>query len=313
MTVTAGDRGGTGELVGVSALAAPADNVRVSPLSVPLQLPARRYGRRFRLQSLSPASVRAFEKCPEAFRRQYLLGEKVPPNLSMTLGSVVGDTLAHYFAGQIAGQAPSAPELDDLVLELFAAKIGETVLGIEDDPDRSKAQCRGAVADYLVEIAPRVEPVSVERRASFRFTEEQEWRFVCYFDLECARELADLKFGRSEVKEERADRDLQATAQTFMRWAERNPAEFAFHAATLERPDKGPRWRVVPAPRSVAQLLAFQRRVARVARLIAHLDQTEPAEWPLSSDLGWWCAPRIGGEGCPHWERCPVGATSAPA
>jgi hypothetical protein len=277
-----------------------------------MQLPARRYGRRARLQSLSPASVRAFEKCPEAFRRQYLLGEKVPPNLSMTLGSVVGDTLAHYFAGRIAGRAPAAAELDDLVLELFAAKIAETALGAEDDPKLGKAQCRSAVADYLAEIAPSVEPVSVERRASFRFSAEQQWRFVCYFDIECARLLADLKFGRKEIKEERAERDLQATAQTFVRWAERNPAEFVFHAATLERPEEGPRWRVVPAPRGRAQLLGFQRRVARVARLIAHLDRTEPGEWPLSSDLGWWCAPREGSDGCPHWERCPVGGGAPP-
>jgi len=295
------------------AVAGPPENLHADPLSVPLQLPARRYGRHVRLQSLSPASVRAFEKCPEAFRRQYLLGEKVPPNLPMTLGSVVGDTLAHYLQGRIEGRPPAPAELDDLVLELFAAKIGETVLGPDEDPEPGKAQCRSAVAAYLVEIAPRVEPISVERRASFRFKEDQEWRFVCYFDLECARELADLKFGRSEVKEERADRDLQATAQTFMRWAERNPAQFVFHAATLEPPDEGPRWRVVPAPRSLAQLLAFQRRVARVARLIDHLDRTEPGEWPLSTDLGWWCAPRIGGEGCPHWERCPVSATTAPA
>jgi hypothetical protein len=296
----------------LSAVAAGRGRTLVDPLSVPVQLPARRYGRRMRLQSLSPASIRAFEKCPEAFRRTYLLGEKVAPNLPMTLGSVVGDTLSHYFQGRIAGRPPAAAELDDLALELFEAKIPETELGPEDDPDLGKAQCRCAVADYLVEIAPSVEPVSVERRASFRFNAEQEWRFVCYFDLECARLLADLKFGRSTVKEERAYRDLQATAQTFMRWAERNPAEFVFHAATIERPEEGPRWQVVPAPRSTAQLLGFQRRVARVARLIAHLDATEPGEWPLSTDFGWWCAPRIGAEGCPHWERCPVGQAALP-
>jgi hypothetical protein len=297
----------------MSAVAVAPGPTHVDPLSVPTLLPARRYGRRMRLTSLSPASIRAFEKCPEAFRRQYLLGQKVPPNLSMTLGAVVGDTLAHYFAGQIAGRTPAAPELDDLVLELFAAKIVETELGPEDDPDLGRAQCRGAVADYLTEIAPSVQPVSVERRASFRFNAKQQWRFVCYFDLECARVVADLKFGRSSIKEERAYRDLQATAQTFMRWAERNPAEFVFHAATLERPDEGPRWQVVPAARSVAQLLGFQRRVARVARLIAHLDATEPGEWPLAADFGWWCAPRVGGDGCPHWERCPVGASAVAA
>ena len=226
---------------------------------------------------------------------------------------MVGDSLAHYLQGRIDGRPPAPAEVDDLVLELFEVKVLEAALGPEDDPELGKERCRAAVADYLVELAPHVEPISVERRASFRFNEEQEWRFVCYFDLECPEELADLKFGRSEVREERAERDLQATAQTFMRWAERNPAGFVFHAATLEPPDEGPRWRVVPAPRSVAQLLAFQRRVARVARLIVHLDQTEPAEWPLSTDLGWWCAPLRGGDGCPHWERCPVGGGAVPA
>jgi hypothetical protein len=297
----------------VSAVAVAPAPALVDPLSVPVELPARRYGRRMRLTSLSPASIRAFEKCPEAFRRQYLLGQKAPPNLSMTLGSVVGDTLAHYFAGRIAGRAPTTAELDDLVLELFAAKIAETELGPQDDPDLGKAQCRGAVADYLTEVAPSVEPVSVERRASFRFNAEQLWRFVCYFDLECAGVVADLKFGRSSIKEERAYRDLQATAQTFMRWAERNPAEFVFHAATLERPEEGPRWQVVAAPRSRAQLLGFQHRVAQVARMIAHLDATEPGAWPLSADFGWWCAPRVGTDGCPHWDRCPVGGAALAA
>jgi hypothetical protein len=295
----------------VSALAAAAP-APVAELSVPLVLPARRYGRRIRLQSLSPGAVREFERCPEAFRRTRLLGHKVAPNLSMTLGSVVGDTLSHYFAGRIAGRAPAGAELDDLAVEIFEAKIAEAMVDPEDDPELGRARCREAVADYLTEIAPSVaEPVSVERRAAFRFDPRQEWRFVCYFDLECARVVADLKFGRSTVKEERAARDLQATAQTYMRWAEGNPAPFVFHAATIERPEDGPRWRVVPAPRSAAQLLGFQRRVARVARLIAHLDATEPGEWPLAADFGWWCAPRVGTEGCPHWEGCPVGGGEA--
>ena len=294
----------------MSALAvAPAPSTPAGdPLAVPTLLPARRFGDRERLRSLSPASLRALEKCPEFFRRRYLLGEKVPPNLSMTLGSVVGDTLSHYFAAQIAGRVPSRAELDDLVLELFEVKIAEAELAPDDDPECGREQCRAGVADYLEEIAPRVRAISVERRASFRFSEAQEWRFVCYFDLECAAVLADLKFGRSTVAEVRAERDLQATAQTYMRWAERTPARFAFHTGVLEPPEGGPRWSIVPAPRSLAQLRGFERRVARAARLIAHLDATEPGEWPLSSDFGWWCAPRVGTDGCPYWDRCPVGA-----
>ena len=286
---------------------------KLAPLSVPARLPRRRYGDGARLQVLSPASLRAFEKCPEAFRRRYLLGERVAANLSMTLGAVVGDTLAHYFQGKIAGRAPGAAELDDLVLELFAAKLDATVLGPEDDPKRGREQCRAGVREYLAELAPRVEPIAVERRGSFRLAEEQEWRFVGYFDVECAEVVPDLKFGERRISAVRAARDLQATAYTYIRWAEGRRAPFVFHSGLTERPEEGPRWEVVQAPRSLEQLLGFERRVARVARQIVHLDDTEPGEWPLSSDLGWWCAPREGTDGCPYWTRCPVGGGAAVA
>jgi hypothetical protein len=284
----------------------------VTPLEVPLQLPQRRYGRHYRLDVLSPASIRLVEKCPEQFRRRYLLGEREPSNLSMTRGSVVGDALAHFFAGQIKGERMSRSDLDDLVISLFAEKIAEAVLTDEDDPDLARAQCRAGAADYLEEIAPSVEPISVERRASFRFLEEQEWTFVCYFDLECAGQVPDLKFGEHRVDKARASKDLQATAYSYLRWAEGSEAEFVFHSGLLERPEDEPRWAVVPAPRGVGHFRGFEQRVARAARLIAHLDQTEPGEWPMSSEWGWWCAPREGTRGCPYWNRCPVGG-AAPA
>ena len=291
-----------------AALSPPASHP--DPLTVPVQLPRRRYGQWHRLAMLSPASVGAFERCPEAFRRRYLLGEKVPPNLSMTLGSVVGDALAHYFQATIDGGRYDAKTVDDLVVELFEAKISEAVLAPNENPELGKAQCRAGVADYLEELAPSITPISVERRASFRFCEEQEWSFVCFFDLECVKQLADLQFGKNRVKESRAAKDLQATAQTYMRWAEGNPAEFTFHTGLLE-PEGAPRWSVVSAPRTVTQLRGFERRVARVARQIVHLDQTEPGEWPLSADFGWWCAPQVGTDGCPYWESCPVGGGAA--
>ncbi|HVX32592.1 MAG TPA: PD-(D/E)XK nuclease family protein [Solirubrobacterales bacterium] len=292
-----------------AALTAPPPSPRsAGALSVPLRLPARRYGHRRRLETLSVASIRAFEKCPEAFRRHHLLGEREPMTLSLVMGSVVGDAISHFFQARIEGGALDAGEVDDLVVELFDAKIEKAVLAPEEDAAAARAQCRAGAADYLEELAPGLEVISVERRAGFRFEEAQEWRFVCYFDLECPLELCDLKFGLSGVKEVRVARDLQATAQTFMRWAEGRPAIFSFHSGVRERPEEGPRWHAVPAPRTHAQLLGFRERVARVARQIVHLDRTEPGPWPLSSDLGWWCAPPAGGDGCAFWARCPVGA-----
>jgi hypothetical protein len=282
----------------------------VAPLQVPFQLPRRRYGSGYRLDVLSPASVRLFEKCPEAFRRRYLLGEREPLNLSMLMGSVVGDSLAHFFQHQIDNEPLSRSEVDDIAVSIFDAKLAEAVLGSEDDPVAAKALCRAGVADYLEELAPSVQPISVERRASFRLAEEQEWRFVCFFDLECEDEIPDLKFGEKRVSEDRALKDLQATAYAYCRWAEGTPAGFVFHSGLLEVPEGEPRWLAVPAPRGVAHFRGFEQRVARVARLIVHLDETEPGEWPLSSEWGPWCAPREGTRGCPYWARCPVGGNA---
>lgn len=278
-----------------------------SPLQVPLLLPRRRYGRKYRLDVLSPASVRAFERCPEAWRRHYLLGERERLNLAMLRGTVVGDSLAHFFQGRINNDPLSRSDVDDLVLSLFKEKIREAVIGVEDDPEQVKGQCRAGAADYLDEIAPSVDPISVERKASFRFTNDQEWSFVCYFDLECDDEIPDLKFGKNRVGTARAMKDLQATAYAYLRWAERRPARFVFHSGLWEQPEEGLRWEIVPAPRGVGHFRGFEQRVARVARTIAHLDATEPGPWPLSSEWGFWCAPREGTSGCPHWDRCPVG------
>jgi hypothetical protein len=278
----------------------------VSPLDVPPQLPRRRYGRKYRLDVLSPSSVREFEKCPEAFRRRQLLGERDRMNLAMLRGIVVGDSLAHYFQGQINNEPLSRSDVDDLVISLFADKLPEAARDPGDDPALAKAQCRAGAAAYLDELAPYVEPLSVERKSSFRFTEDQEWRFVCYFDLECEEEVPDLKFGEKRVDESRAFKDLQATAYSYLRWAERRPARFVFHSGLWDEPEDGPRWSIVPAPRTVGHFRAFEERIARVARMIVHLDETEPGAWPLSSEWGWWCKPRVGTSGCPHWDRCPV-------
>jgi hypothetical protein len=279
---------------------------RVAPLQVPVQLPRRRYGPGHRLDVLSVTSVRAFERCPEAFRRRYLLGEREPTNLSMLMGSVVGDSLAHFFQHQIDNEPLARSEVDDLAVSIFDQKIAGAVLGDGDDPVAAKAQCRSGVDSYLEELAPRIRPISVERRASFRLAEEQEWRFVCFFDLECEDEIPDLKFGEERVSEARVLKDLQATAYAYCRWAEGTPAGFVFHSGLLEAMAGEPRWLAVPALRSVAHFLGFEQRVARAARQIVHLDETEPGEWPLSSEWDGWCAPREGTKGCPYWDRCPV-------
>lgn len=282
------------------------ESQRVSALTVPLQLPRRRYGPGYRLDVLSPASVRAFEKCPEAFRRRYLLGERERSNLAMLRGSVVGDSLAHFFQGQINNEPLSRSDVDDLVLSIFEVKMPEVRLGSEDDPDLAKEQCRTGAAAYLEELAPHVQPLSVERRASFRFTDDQEWQFICYFDLECEEEVPDLKFGEKRVESGRAEKDLQATAYAYLRWAEGHPAHFVFHSGLWAEVDGEPRWQVVPAPRGIGHFRAFELRVARVARLMVHLDETEPGAWPLSTEWGFWCGPKIGNSGCPYWDRCPA-------
>lgn len=282
---------------GAAAVAAPAGR----SAEVPRHLPARSDGSR--LMALSVSSLALFWRCPQRWRRRYIDQQREPQNGPMVVGKAVGGAIAQHYAARIAGACLSVKDADDICLAEFDESAARLATDFDsDEPDMLREQSREALRAYLTELAPRVRPVSVERRIELRF-DGAEWAFVGYLDVEDeAGAVIDVKVGAKHVPEARAGSDPQPSAYLLARLTEGRPAaRFEFHSVRRGAVRSGERCRVVVAERSPAQLAALAERIAATARQIADCERS--GDWPLSSPDGWWCAP---GQ-CRHWQRCPAG------
>jgi hypothetical protein len=272
-------------------------------LLVPRRLPLRANGTP--LETLSVSSLALFWRCPERWRRRHLAGEREPQSGAMIVGKAVGAAITQHYAAQVAGQSLSASDADDICGAEFdeSALRPGTEFG-EDDPAELRGHGREALRAYLTEIAPRVRPVSVERKVELRF-EGAEWAFSGYLDVEdeCGT-VIDVKVGKKHVTDAAAKRSPQATGYLLARATEGRPAErFEFHSIRRGAV-RGERCLVVPTTRGEGQLRALEARIAQTARQIVGC--AESGEWALSSPDGWWCSKRM----CAFWDSCEGGGRS---
>jgi hypothetical protein len=270
----------------------------LDPLAVPAVLPVR---------SLSASSLGLFWRCPERWRRRYVLGEREPLGAPGALGGAVGAALAAHLAARARGERLSLLDTDDLFCAEWAQRSPDAALKAGESLTDLRRQGRQLIVAYLHRLAPALRPETVERKVELRFDGDAQWSVVGYLDLEDAGgEVIDLKVRARHVTAADADQSAQATLYLLARALEGRPAKrFVFHS--LRRTKKGADLALVPTRRTPAQLAAFERRVAATARAIARCAET--GEWPLAAPEGWWCA--AGPTGCPHYRSCPGGLVQA--
>jgi hypothetical protein len=270
----------------------------LDPLAVPTTLPVRH---------LSHSSLALFWRCPERWRRRYVLGEHEPLGAPAALGGAVGAALAAHLAARQRGQRLSLADTDDLFCAEWAQRAPTARFAAGEPGALLRRQGRQLVVAYLHRLAPLLRPEAVERRVELRFDADPRWSVLGYLDVEdAAGEVIDLKVRGRHVSPADADQSAQATLYLLARALEGRPAKrFVFHS--LRRTRKGADLLAVPTRRTQAQLAAFERRIAATARAIARC--ADLGEWPLAAPEGWWCAP--GPTGCPHYQTCPGGLAQA--
>src|SRR5215212_4922527 len=193
-------------------------------IAVPRRLPARYDGQP--LRHLSPSSYTRFLLCPEDWRRHYLLGERMPPNGAMFLGSRVDDALTLYYRQRLERrQTLELEQLRDAYRDLWFEQLEheESQRGVRWEPelDEQTAFAIGlkAIAITLAELVPALgEPVAVQRELQFRLAPGLDWTVKGVLDLETLRErdgrsapaVIDYKVKGTPLGQDKADRDAQA-------------------------------------------------------------------------------------------------------
>jgi hypothetical protein len=292
-------------------------------IEIPLQLPVRYDGER--LRHLSQSSVGLWYRCPEAFRRRYILGEPESSNSTMFLGTCVDDTLTHYYRTLLTtGESVALEELREFYEANWRElrereEAGRGIDWTELDPKTAYDTGVEAVGVCRERLVPQLgRPVAIQRRFEFALTPRCEWVVTGYIDLETRSEqlendgpvetVVDWKVKGDPVRQDRADGDVQASLYLTARWIEGDPAD-QFVFAQLLRPGKK-RTKVGSAitrtTRTVGQMRAIRARVALAASQIVATYERYGAErpWGYAEPTHWQCSPRF----CAHWADCPGGA-----
>jgi hypothetical protein len=277
-----------------------------------LQLPPGPHGEP--LAHLSASSVGLFYRCPEAWRRRYLLGESEVPSGEMALGSSVDEALSEHCRALAAGERRALADTQQQALEALRRRCESEEVRFGQTLDRASAEriAPAAIAVALSELLPAIgEPIAAQRRVELALSAAHTWTVLGYIDLEARageREtLCDWKLAGSPLSQARADRDLQAGVYLLARWCEGRAAQ-AFCFAQILRPGgrrEKPAGRLVWTDRSAAQLRGVRARLAAAAAHISALYERLGAQapWPLA-DPGHWLCSRAH---CGAWERCPGG------
>lgn len=236
---------------------------------------------------LSLSSLKAFMKCPEAWRRRYIDKESEPPSGKMVLGGAAGAALTQHYGRQIeTGEGLSTEDvLDEFSAEWDDRTGREEVDWGNETAGALKDSGAGALAVFHRVIAPTIVPLSVEREFELSWP-GVEWVLTGFIDLEDDQDLVrDNKAIAKRMSQKDADADLQPDVYLAARRAELNPAA-GFRFDTMVR-NKTPVAEVLETERSDRRLDLLTDRIFGLAREIAW--RTEEDCWSGASPNTWFC------------------------
>lgn len=257
------------------------------------------------LDHISPSQIAMYLRCPKQWSFRYIDGIIAPPSVSLLVGSAYHDALAVNFMQKIDSfeDLPVGDVLDafstswerqvtrratrdeeDNQVEEF-----ERIDWQEENPHAAKDTGITLVGTYCKEVAPRIQPVAVEKPCTI---EVLGMKMVGRMDLETdTRRIVDHKTSSKSKTQDEIDRELQPSAYGLMTM---RPVDFDFHIAVKTQT---PKIQIVSTRRTTADVIWFLRLAQQVwAAMTTGICPPNPT--------GWWCSEKY----CGYWNMCRGGA-----
>lgn len=246
---------------------------------------------------LSASALGTFLRCPEQFRREYVLGERRPSGGTALAGTGAHGAVEAALALRIGTGLTATPkQIVDTFDAVFDSAVDRAVdrEGIEWGrvdklpltEDLSRGLGRAAVAAYAEHALPFVEPVEVERVFALDVPGVPV-PFVGLIDVSTPRSSIDLKFGAQSAKMIKSDWRVQALVYGL---ADRKPVEF--HAASWAGKVNTPREERGLRFEWDARQVVIAARVLRsvVEAILLYAREWGPDEpWPGNITHTWAC------------------------
>lgn len=253
---------------------------------------------------LSPTQLELFAKCPEAYRRRYILAERIPPGIAALKGTGVHRGAQHNMA-QKRETREDLP-VDQIVEAAVAAFEAETHGGYSMTPEETKIGRKkliGTAKDDVVAMArvhaeqqaPDYQPVLVEELVRILLPNSPR-DLLGVIDLTDERDrLVDFKTSGKKKTQNDADTSIQLTtyAVAFKAKTGRDPSEVRLDTITRSKNETARD--VVRSTRGPADFAALAARINVVNASI------DAGLFPPATPGAWWCSAKW----CGYHSTCP--------
>lgn len=242
---------------------------------------------------LSASSLKTFSRCPEQWRRHYLLRQNERPGAALVWGG------ADHYAHEVNFRQKIETEQDlpaGDVLDAFAQGIADRIdeFGGESEVEWGRVRLSDVkdlgsrlVAAYHAGVSPWVYPIAVEEKFELE-VEHVPVPLIGYVDLETRKSILDAKTASAKVSEPKPEWRLQGL---LYQAARRKPVEFHLKVKTkvpqIYTGVNMPGLRLpLNEPLVDKALVRVQYLVRQIASLYAEFGPDDP--WPTTApDVGW--------------------------
>jgi len=250
---------------------------------------------------LSHSQMMTFLRCPEAWRRRYVEGHKVPPGIVAFIGSGVHAADSMNFVQKIESHVDLKPsEFRDAAVAELDARIEDEGVSLQEEDGSlesvvGKARDQTAALAFLhaTQVAPDYQPAHVERE--FRIDlPKNSFDLVGFIDLEDDKgRVVDFKTTGRRKQQAEADRSLQLSVYAAAHAVQTGKLPGSLVLDVTMRTDNPSRY-TLETHRDKADLQVLANTVAVVSRGI------ESGVFPPAPEGSWWCSKKF----CGYWSTC---------
>lgn len=162
---------------------------------------------------LSITQLKMYLRCPLQYFFRYVCGIKTPPTGGLTLGRTVHETLKQNYRRKMKTHSDlPLPDVTDIFSHHWEREVKETVFSDGENPGKLKDQGVQLLGAYYQKIAPKVQPIEVEKEFLID-TGRTQLPLKGYIDLiDDERRIIDHKTSKRSLQKEVVDRDIQLSA-----------------------------------------------------------------------------------------------------
>jgi hypothetical protein len=264
------------------------------------------------LDHLSPSSLSMIRRCPRQFQERYIHGRKERPAEAPVIGTAVHAGLERNFVQKINTHEdiPTHELLDWYSDEGFARTVAAeqekagTDVFWDTDPDAAMARGKKMLGEYRNQVAPRIQPLSVEGSVSVDLGIPVP--VIGRYDLLRETSTVDWKSGKSAKRKPQESWRIQAAVYGE---ATGRPVEFHSISATergtvtIVTPLEAEALLVQPTARERAQIRRTVQAIG--AEAVFYMRLFGPDEpWPTHGRFHDWACSYCGFRNdCPAWEE----------